>query len=71
MERFVRGISKEQNAEFRRASRLKNEALVLAKNEFEKIKNLHFELENIYSSTMDFDRKTKDEKELISKIFNY
>ncbi len=70
MERFVRGISKEQNAEYRRASRLKNESLALAEHEFEKIKSLHFKLENIYSSTMDFDRKTKAENELISKTLN-
>lgn len=71
MERFVCGMPKEQNTEYRRVLRLKSESLALAKYEFEKIKKLHFELENIYSSTMDFDRKEKDEMELISKIFNY
>lgn len=70
MERFVRKMTKEQNSEYRRAGRLKSEALDLAKCEFEKIKKLHFELENIYSSTMDFDRKTKDENELISKVLS-
>ena len=71
MERFVHGMTKDQNAEYRRAFRLKKEALALAEYEFEKIKGLHFELENIYSSTMNFEKKNADENELISKILNY
>jgi len=68
MERFVCGMPKERNTEYRRVSRLKNEALALAKSEFEKIKTLHFALENIYSSTMDFERKNADETALVEKI---
>ena len=70
MKRFVDldEISKIRQ-EYRAIARLRDDALNMALDEFEKIKKYHFILEKIYGSAMDFDAKEKFTEQFFNKIF--
>ncbi len=70
MRRFVSdSVLRPYKAEIRALTRLKNDAIASMNKCFTNIKKLHFELEKIYSSAMDFSEKEKYTKEFIDKLF--
>lgn len=68
MERFATVNSREERLRLRRALHERRAALECAAAEFTEIKPVHFALEKIYSSAMDFRKKSKDEQKLIAKV---
>ena len=70
MKRFVDADSLGSiRSEYRSLARLRDEILCAALAEFEKIRDLHFGLEKIYGSAMDFEAKEHLCDEFCNKIF--
>ena len=70
MRRFVDGSSISKiRQQYRSLSRVRDNILNLALDEFENIKKYHFILEEIYGSAMNFEAKEQFTREFCNKIF--
>ena len=70
MDRFINAnFKKEHKNKLKLAKKCYNAVISSAVAYLKEAKNLHFQLEEIYKSAMNFDKKSKYSKDLIQKIF--